>query len=329
MAAQAMECRVNGGGGEGGGGMRTVECLRGRLLAERVASKAAKEEADQLAKRLDELEKKLADEVKVRNKAERRLRRAIKKLESLKILDVELSDGSISSLSSNGRSGHQAPEVEERNSPGSLTTNDSVPYGPQGGGDADADSSKGSSAGSCTQGNSQGGSWCSVVSEQSPAGACMDLAGTNSSSSSSEESAADHDSERQHLDASSGCGSAKSEAESFHDSDNRLALVLVDPQLVAQADGGSRTEDNDRQTAELHAVTHDYEEAQQEEEETNRLAIVLADPRPQPPAAGAGAPKPHADVESVLLALRRVKEQLRYTIERRSELVAHRELYGH
>jgi len=65
--------------------MRTVECLRGRLLAERVASKAAKEEADQLAKRLDELEKKLADEVKVRNKAERRLRRAIKKLESLKI----------------------------------------------------------------------------------------------------------------------------------------------------------------------------------------------------------------------------------------------------
>jgi nitric oxide reductase activation protein len=76
-------------------------------------------------------------------------------------------------------------------------------------------------------------------------------------------------------------------------------------------------------------VTHDYEEAQQEEEETNRLAIVLADPRPQPATAGAGAPKPHADVESVLLALRRVKEQLRYTIERRSELVAHRELYGH
>jgi hypothetical protein len=42
----------DGGGGGGGGGMRTVECLRGRLLAERVASKAAKEEADQLAKRV-------------------------------------------------------------------------------------------------------------------------------------------------------------------------------------------------------------------------------------------------------------------------------------
>lgn len=40
------------GGGEGGGGMKTVECLRGRLLAERVASKAAKEEADQLSKRV-------------------------------------------------------------------------------------------------------------------------------------------------------------------------------------------------------------------------------------------------------------------------------------
>lgn len=41
-----------GDGGGGGGGMRTVECLRGRLLAERVASKAAKEEADQLSKRV-------------------------------------------------------------------------------------------------------------------------------------------------------------------------------------------------------------------------------------------------------------------------------------
>ncbi|CAN6301307.1 unnamed protein product [Urochloa humidicola] len=325
MAAQTMECRVDGGGGEGGGGMRTVECLRGRLLAERVASKAAKEEADQLAKRLDELEKQLADEVKVRNKAERKLRRAIKKLKSLKILDVELSDGSISSLSSNGLSGDQAPEVEERNSPGSLTTDDSTPSGPQGDGDAnaDADSAKVSSAGSCTQGNlSQDGSWCSVVSEQSPAGACMDLAGTNNSSSS-EESASGHDSERQRLDASSGCGSAKSEDE-CHESDDRLALVLVEPHLVVEANGGSRTEDNDRQTAELHAVTH--EEAQQEEE--NKLAIVLADHQPQS-AADTGAPKPHADVESVLLALRRVKEQLRYTIERRSELVAHRELYGH
>jgi hypothetical protein len=40
------------GGEESCAGMKTVECLRGRLLAERVASKAAKEEADQLSKRV-------------------------------------------------------------------------------------------------------------------------------------------------------------------------------------------------------------------------------------------------------------------------------------
>ncbi|CAD6210823.1 unnamed protein product [Miscanthus lutarioriparius] len=329
----------DGGGGGGGGGMRTVECLRGRLLAERVASKAAKEEADQLSKRLDELEKKLADEVKVRNKAERRLRRAIKKLESLKILDVGLSDGSIGSLSSNGRSGYQAPEVEvetveERNSPGSLTTDGSVPSGPCGDADADRDIARESSEGSCTQVNSssQDGSWCSVVSEQSRAGSCMYLAG-NTTHCSSEGSGGDHDSERQHLDASSGCGSAKSE-EAFYESDDRLALVLVDPQLVAAAaaaadDDGPRTQDNETQAGEVRARSHDEE--QQEEEETNKLAIVLADPQPQPAAVAAqtGPPKPHGDVESVLLALRRVKEQLRYTIERRSQLVAYQELYGH
>ena len=138
---------------------------------------------------------------------------------------------------------------------------------------------------------------------------------------------------RQHLDASSGCGSAKSE-EAFYESDNRLALVLVDPQLVAAAaaaddDDGPRTQDNETQAGEVRARSHDEE--QQEEEETNKLAIVLADPQPQPAAVAAqtGPPKPHGDVESVLLALRRVKEQLRYTIERRSQLVAHQELYGH
>lgn len=148
---------------------------------------------------LDELEKKLADEVKVRNKAERRLRRAIKKLESLKILDVELSDGSIGSLSSNGRSGHQAPEVEveaeERNGPGSLTIDGSVPYAPSA--DADRDIARESSEGSCTQvkSSSQDGSWCSVVSEQSRPGSCVDLAG-NTTHCSSEGSGGDHDSER-------------------------------------------------------------------------------------------------------------------------------------
>ncbi|XP_062210832.1 uncharacterized protein LOC133912222 [Phragmites australis] len=322
MAAQTIQRRVIGGGGEGGGGMRTVECLRGRLLAERVASKASKEEADQLAKRLDELEKKLADEVKVRNKAERRLRKAIKKLESLRILDVELSDGSVGSLFSNACSGHQAPEMEERNNPGSLSSIDSLSSGSPEAGDADGESAGISSAGSCTQMNStQDGSWSSVVSEQSAAGPCMDLGGT-SNNCSSEETADDHDSERQHVAASD--GSAKSEQDSRDDDGDRdrLALVLVDPQLVLGADDDSGKEDSKAQTAEPQAVAV----AHGEEQEENRLAIVLADPQP---AADTAAPKPHGDVESVLLALRRVKEQLRYTIERRSQLVAHRELYGH
>jgi hypothetical protein len=47
---------------------------------------------------LEELEKKLNDEVKSRNKAEKRLRHALKKLESLRIL--ELPDSSVGSFSS-------------------------------------------------------------------------------------------------------------------------------------------------------------------------------------------------------------------------------------
>lgn len=132
---------------------------------------------------------------------------------------------------------------------------------------------------------------------------------------------------REHRDASSGCGSAKSE-EAFYESDDRLALVLVDPQLAA-ADG-PRTQDKDAQAGEVRARSQE-EEQQEEEEANNKLAIVLADPQPQQASAQTGPPKPQGDVESVLLALRRVKEQLRYTIERRSQLVAHRhqELYGH
>jgi hypothetical protein len=123
---------------------------------------------------------------------------------------------------------------------------------------------------------------------------------------------------RQHLDASScGCGPAKSE-EAFSESDDRLALVLVDPQLVAAAAGGGpRTQAGEVRRGRSHE--------EEEEEESDRLAIVLAEPQRQA-AAGRG------DVESVLLALRRVKEQLRYTIERRSRarlVVAHQELYGH
>ncbi|GAB2272421.1 hypothetical protein Dimus_007246 [Dionaea muscipula] len=63
--------------------MRTVECLRGRLLAERSASRAAKENVDLLAKKLKELEDRLKIEVKAREKAEKKLNLLKKKLESL------------------------------------------------------------------------------------------------------------------------------------------------------------------------------------------------------------------------------------------------------
>ncbi|KAM0881571.1 hypothetical protein ACQ4PT_032875 [Festuca glaucescens] len=337
MSEPATQCRGN----VGGGGMRTVECLRGRLQAERVASKAAKEEADQLATRLDELEKKLAEEVKIRNKAERRLRRAVKRLESLKILDVQLSpsESSIGSLSSNstGCSGQQPPEMNEP--AGSLTsTVDSVRSGPRAGGEDkgwDGDSAKGSSEGSCTtQANSsQEGSWFSVLSEQSGSGLCckeegrVDPDGAKSSGGGSGGSAAGdvgHDSQRESEQppASNGSVSSKSEASYRGEEDDRLALVLVDnPRYHTAESGRPRTEDG--------AETSDNREP---DAESNRLAMVLADPQPQRDAplvmsisGGSGN-----DVQSVLLALRQVKEQLRYTIERRSEgLIAHQELYGH
>ncbi|KAJ8503788.1 hypothetical protein OPV22_004674 [Ensete ventricosum] len=89
----------------------TVACLRGRLLAERVASKAAKEEAEKLAKRLEELERKLDEEIKCRNRAEKRRKCAIKKLESLKVSDgrdqADIPSSSVSSSSPRCFLGHQ------------------------------------------------------------------------------------------------------------------------------------------------------------------------------------------------------------------------------
>ncbi|VAH89617.1 unnamed protein product [Triticum turgidum subsp. durum] len=311
-----VDRRGNGGGGEGGaGGMRTVECLRGRLLAERVASKAAKEEADQLAARLDELEKRLSDEVKIRDRAERRLRRAIKRLESLKILDVGSSIGSLSS-NSNACSGQQAaPETEESNGPAvSLSTVDSVLSDPRAGGEDkgwDGESVKGSSAGSCTQANSsQDGSWFSVVSEQSGSGACKEESRTEDSDDAekcgSGDAAGDVDRDsvrRREEQPGASSGSSKSEASYRDEEDDRLALVLVDNP---------------------HYSAEPAETKEKEKEEKDGLAMVLADPQPRATSVGGN------DVQSVLLALRQVKEQLRYTIQRRSEgLVAHRELCGH
>lgn len=84
---------------EGDDGLKTLECLRGRLLAERAASKAANEEADKLGKKLIQLENKLKEEVKLRKRAEKRLKSLLKKLESMKIVYV-VSDESSSQQSS-------------------------------------------------------------------------------------------------------------------------------------------------------------------------------------------------------------------------------------
>ncbi|KAJ4704799.1 suppressor protein SRP40-like isoform X1 [Melia azedarach] len=78
--------------------LRTVECLRGRLLAERQASRLANEEAELIGKKLIELENKLKEETKQRNKAEKKLKFLKKKLESLKIsIPSEESEQSSSS----------------------------------------------------------------------------------------------------------------------------------------------------------------------------------------------------------------------------------------
>ncbi|XP_055807965.1 uncharacterized protein LOC129876533 [Solanum dulcamara] len=69
-------------------GLRTVECLRGRLIAERAASRKAKEDAELMGNKLIELETKLKEESKSRNKAEKKLKYFMKKLESMNICHV-------------------------------------------------------------------------------------------------------------------------------------------------------------------------------------------------------------------------------------------------
>ncbi|KAL7612407.1 uncharacterized protein LOC111916426 [Lactuca sativa] len=99
---------------EGDEGLRTVECLRGRLLAERAASKVANDESEQIGKKVIELEKQLQMEIKSRNKAEKRLKFLMKKLNSLNISYVSADESSsfsekseISSVSSSSRSQDQ------------------------------------------------------------------------------------------------------------------------------------------------------------------------------------------------------------------------------
>ncbi|KMS96898.1 hypothetical protein BVRB_7g180550 [Beta vulgaris subsp. vulgaris] len=82
--------------------LRTVECLRGRLQAERAASRAAEQNAELLAKQLEDLEKQLKIERKSTRKAEKKLNFLKKKLELLKIpFSINISEECERSISSN------------------------------------------------------------------------------------------------------------------------------------------------------------------------------------------------------------------------------------
>ncbi|CAA7389525.1 unnamed protein product [Spirodela intermedia] len=100
------------GGGEVDG-RKTVEGLRGRLLAERAASRAAKEEADLMTRRLSELERMLAMEIRARDRAEKLLKCILEKLDPSKVF--YLSGQSVPS--SGASSGSSSPTCSRRISP--------------------------------------------------------------------------------------------------------------------------------------------------------------------------------------------------------------------
>ncbi|KAK6146963.1 hypothetical protein DH2020_017875 [Rehmannia glutinosa] len=70
---------------EGENSLSTVNCLRGRLLAERLASRNARYEAEQLGNKLLELENLLKEEAKSRNRAQKKLKLLMKRLQSMNI----------------------------------------------------------------------------------------------------------------------------------------------------------------------------------------------------------------------------------------------------
>ncbi|KAI6674995.1 hypothetical protein NL676_002901 [Syzygium grande] len=70
---------------DGDAGLSLIDCLRGRLLAERQASRAAKDDAEFTLQKLVEMEKKLREEIRLRDKAEKRLKFLRGKLETVDI----------------------------------------------------------------------------------------------------------------------------------------------------------------------------------------------------------------------------------------------------
>ncbi|KAL8504577.1 hypothetical protein ACS0TY_015949 [Phlomoides rotata] len=108
---------------EGEDSVRTVDCLRGRLLAERAASRNAKQDADQLGNKLMEIETLLKQEAKSRNRAEKKLKSLMKKLESFNIPYVSYESAlidkndisSVSSTSSSTPNSQQQYQESEKN----------------------------------------------------------------------------------------------------------------------------------------------------------------------------------------------------------------------
>ncbi|KAL2456275.1 claspin-like [Abeliophyllum distichum] len=98
--------------------VRTVDCLRGRLLAERVASRNAKMEAEQLGNKLIELENLLKKEAKSRNRAEKNLKSLLKKLESNNISYDSSESGLLdkSDITSTSSSSTASSKSEDKNS---------------------------------------------------------------------------------------------------------------------------------------------------------------------------------------------------------------------
>ncbi|XP_010253441.1 PREDICTED: uncharacterized protein LOC104594710 [Nelumbo nucifera] len=127
---------------KGDNGLKTIECLRGRLLAERVASRVAREEAELMGNKLIELERRIRAEIRSRNRAERKLKLLTKKLESLKLPHVldwssssEKSEDSRSSSTTS--SGRKDPDpikcgcIEEEEETRNAKCPSSTPEGPR------------------------------------------------------------------------------------------------------------------------------------------------------------------------------------------------------
>ncbi|XP_010937761.1 uncharacterized protein [Elaeis guineensis] len=281
MIVSSNQCRGGGMMGKGGDdGLRTVECLRGRLLAERVASKAAKEQADNMAKRLEELERKIAEEIRYRNMAEKRLKHALKKLESLKILDV-------------------AGQMDLHGSLGSSSSSHCL---------SDHQKLEGWGTGSPTVDSEQCESQEEVTGAPSPSGS-EDLLRDDVSGSSLVDSPHHHDGKDGSW-SSVRTAQSRNEGESHGDESNKGGSPQ---QWTADAARQYSVDDS-----KLGTVEHQVEEVD------NTLALVPASMQSNLEGC---KPVVKNNVQSVLLALRHVKEQLQYSIGR-TGVCSSKELYG-